>query len=221
MKLENSLIISGSDALLIVDVQNDFTPGGALPVNEGDQIIPGINQLATKFKKRETLIVLTQDWHPDGHHSFASVHDGKNPFDPFDGEGLGPVLWPDHCIQGSLGAEFHDDLDTTFATLIIRKGFHREIDSYSIFLENDKKTETGLAGYLKSKGIKRVFLTGLALDFCVYYSAIDARSFGFETYVVLDLTRGIDNPEGNVLKAIRDMEQKGVRFVKSPAFQTG
>ncbi|MFX1408695.1 MAG: isochorismatase family protein, partial [Promethearchaeota archaeon] len=143
LKIERNVNIDKNDALIIVDIQYDFMPGGALPVEEGDQIIEGINKVANKVKKHQAKIVLTQDWHPKNHLSFASNHPGKNPGDEFQTESIGPVLWPDHCVQGSKGAEFHKDLQTTYASAIIRKGYNPEIDSYSGFIENDKRSETG------------------------------------------------------------------------------
>ena len=210
--------IASNDALLVVDVQNDFIPGGALSVVDGDQIIPEINRISKIFQKNNSAVILTQDWHPKDHQSFATAHEGKNPFDPFQGPGLGPVLWPPHCLQGTKGAAFPDGLDIVPGVAIIRKGTNPEIDSYSAFLENDKKTETGLSGYLKSRGIGRIFFTGLALDFCVRYSAVDARKFGFDAVVIEDLTKGIDNPEGNIAEAIEEMKNEGVTFLESSAF---
>ncbi|HJU30375.1 MAG TPA: bifunctional nicotinamidase/pyrazinamidase [Hyphomicrobiaceae bacterium] len=180
--------ISNSDVLIIVDVQNDFCPGGRLAVPAGDEVVPIINGLACRFAH----VVLSQDWHPEGHHSFASANPGRQPFEtvPFP---YGPqVLWPDHCVQGTDGAEFHARLEVPHAQLVLRKGYRREIDSYSAFFENDHATPTGLAGYLRERGLKRIFLAGLALDFCVRYSAEDARRGGFETLVIEDACRGID-----------------------------
>ncbi|MFW9894782.1 MAG: bifunctional nicotinamidase/pyrazinamidase [Candidatus Thorarchaeota archaeon] len=214
--------INNSDALIIVDIQNDFIPGGALPVEEGDLIIEGINRVAEIFKRYSTNIILTQDWHPQGHSSFASSHPGKNPGDEYQSEdgAIGPVLWPDHCVQGTQGAEFHKDLNLNLASLILRKGRNPEVDSYSAFLENDKKTETGLAGYLKSNSITRVFICGLALDYCCYYSAMDAVDFGFRAFFILDLTRGIDLPPGNISNSIENMKKKEIKFVKYQIFNS-
>jgi nicotinamidase/pyrazinamidase len=183
-----SIHITDSDILLVVDVQNDFCPGGRLEVPRGDEVVPVINGLARRFAH----VVLTQDWHPEGHSSFASANPGRKPFEtaafPY-----GPqVLWPDHCVQGTPGAEFHADLDAPHAELVLRKGYRRAIDSYSAFYENDHATPTGLAGYLRERGLKRVFVVGLALDFCVRYSAEDARRAGFDAVVVEDACRGID-----------------------------
>lgn len=179
--------ITSRDALLIVDVQNDFCPGGALPVPHGDEVVPIINRLSPLFQ----CVVLTQDWHQRGQLSFASTHPGKEPFSPTQVSYGEQTLWPDHCIQGSEGADFHKDLDTTGALLILRKGFRQEIDSYSAFQENDRETKTGLAGYLREWGIQRVFFAGLAYDYCVRHSAVGARAAGFEAVVIEDACRAI------------------------------
>ena len=177
-----------SDIRVVVDVQNDFCPGGNLPVPEGDRVVPVINALARRFRH----VVLTQDWHPAGHHSFASKHAGRKPYETIE-VAYGPqVLWPDHCGQGTPGAELRADLDIPHAALVIRKGFRPHIDSYSAFFENDRTTSTGLAGYLRERGLSRVFVVGLALDFCVRYSAEDAKRQGFEVVVIEDACRGID-----------------------------
>ena len=196
------------DVLLVTDVQNDFCPGGALAVPRGDEIIPPINRLARRFPH----IVLVQDWHPKGHVSFASSHPGKRPYDTI-GLAYGPqTLWPDHCIQGSVGAAFHPDLDIPFAELILRKGFHKNIDSYSAFYENDRKTPTGLGGYLRERGLHRIFFVGLATDYCVRFSALDARREGFEATVVESACRAIDL-EGSLRAALDEMHASGVGFV--------
>jgi len=205
--------ISDDDALIIVDLQPDFMPGGNLPVDGGNEIIDDINDLIPLFK----TVVGTQDWHPKGHKSFASAHDGKQPYDLFEAPGLGPVLWPDHCIQGSFSADFHPNLSVDEITLILRKGIHHNIDSYSVFLENDKETETGLSGYLKSRGVKRVFMCGLALDYCVFYSAMDGINFGFEVFVISDLTRAVDSPPGHLERALSTMKEIGVKFIEKKA----
>ena len=202
--------LTSTDALLVVDVQNCFLPGGSLAVNDGAAIIPVINALAKSF----TNIVLTQDWHTKDHVSFASQHAGKKPFDTIDLPYGKQVLWPDHCVQGTEGAAVHKDLHIPQAQLIIRKGFRSSVDSYSAFLEADRKTETGLRGYLKSRGIKRVFLTGLATDFCVAWTALDARKFGFEAIVVADACRGID-AQGSLAAAWLSMQKVGVKRVNS------
>lgn len=209
------MLLTQNSALLVVDMQYDFLPGGKLAVEEGDQIIPGINQCISEFFHAGALVVLTQDWHPRGHASFASSHDGKNPHDPIeDIEGIGPVLWPDHCVQGTVGAAFHDDLNTSMAYLVLRKGFNKNIDSYSAFLENDLNTKTGLEGYLKEKSIKTLYLCGLAFDYCVYYTAIDGMKLGFDVIVFSDLTRSVNSPEGRVDKVKADLESKGCKLFK-------
>ena len=192
-------------ALIVIDVQNDFCPGGALAVPEGDVIVPGINALMAEAE----AVVLTQDWHPAGHSSFASQHAGQDPYGmtqmPY-----GPqVLWPDHCVIGSDGAAFHQDLTTDRAEMVIRKGFRHAIDSYSAFFENDHKTPTGLEGYLRTRGISTLTMVGLATDFCVAYSAIDAAKLGFDVTVRLDLCRAIDL-NGSLDTAKQDMAQAGV-----------
>jgi len=172
----------------VLDVQNDFCPGGALAVPRGDEVVPIVNRLAENFRS----VVLTQDWHPAGHLSFASTHPGRSPYDTIAAPYGPQVLWPDHCVQGTRGAAFHDALRIPHAGLVLRKGLHRTIDSYSAFYENDRATPTGLAGYLRERGIKRVFLAGLTLDFCVRYSAEDAVRGGFVVVVIDDACRGID-----------------------------
>ncbi len=194
-------------ALLVIDVQNDFCPGGALAVTGGDEIVAGINVLMAQFD----AVVLTQDWHPAGHSSFASVHDGKSPYDMIDMPYGPQVLWPDHCIQGSDGAAFHPLLETDRADMIIRKGYNPAIDSYSAFFENDHKTPTGLDGYLRSRGITEVTLVGLALDFCVNYSAVDAAQLGLKVNVRRDLARAIDL-NGSLDEATKAMIGAGVRL---------
>ncbi|PRX37128.1 nicotinamidase/pyrazinamidase [Meinhardsimonia xiamenensis] len=195
------------EALVVIDVQNDFCPGGALAVPGGDEIVPGINALMAEF----AAVILTQDWHPADHASFASQHAGKAPFETVEMPYGEQVLWPDHCVQGAPGAAFHPDLDTERAQLIIRKGFHREIDSYSAFFENDRTTPTGLEGYLRTRGINRLTLVGLATDFCVNYSALDAARLGFEVTVREDLCRAIDL-EGSLAAAREAMRKAGVRL---------
>lgn len=202
--------IDSSDVLIVTDVQNDFCPGGALAVADGDAVIPAIHRIAPHFQH----IVLTQDWHTPDHTSFASAHPGKKPFEQIE-LSYGPqTLWPDHCVQGTRGAEFHPDLKLTRAELILRKGFHREIDSYSAFFENDRKTATGLAGYLRERGLKRVFLAGLAYDFCVGYSALDARLLKFEAIVLKDACRAIDL-NGSVAVIEREFADAGVVLAKT------
>ncbi|WP_028033632.1 bifunctional nicotinamidase/pyrazinamidase [Chelativorans sp. J32] len=176
------------EALIVIDIQNDFCPGGALAVDNGDEVVPIINRLIQQFDH----VILTQDWHPAGHSSFASSHSGKAPFETIAMPYGEQTLWPDHCVQGTQGAEFHPGLEWTKAELIIRKGFRGGIDSYSAFFENDHETPTGLAGYLRERGIAKVTLAGLATDFCVAYSALDARKQGFDATVVLQACRAID-----------------------------
>ena len=192
-------------ALIVIDVQNDFCPGGALAVAGGADIVPGINALMGDF----AAVVLTQDWHPSDHLSFASQHPGKSPMEMTDMPYGPQVLWPDHCVQGSSGAEFHADLNVTRADLIIRKGFRREIDSYSAFFENDHVTPTGLEGYLRTRSIDTLTMVGLATDFCVNYSAVDAARLGFAVTVRQDLARAIDL-DGSLKAAQDGMTKAGV-----------
>jgi nicotinamidase/pyrazinamidase len=194
------------DVLLIVDVQNDFCPGGALAVPDGDAIIPAVNRLARSFAH----VILTQDWHPPGHASFASSHPGRSPFDAIEVSYGTQILWPDHCVQGTQGARFHPELNVPHAELVVRKGFRSAIDSYSAFRENDRLTPTGLAGYLRERGLERITMCGLATDFCVAFSAIDGREAGFEVAVVTAACRGIDI-DGSVARAMRSMSEAGVR----------
>jgi nicotinamidase/pyrazinamidase len=198
------------DVLLVVDVQNCFTPGGSLAVNDGDKIIPIINRLAPAFEH----VVLTQDWHTPGHVSFASTHPGKKPFETTSLPYGTQVLWPDHCVQGTQGAELHKDLRIPHAELIIRKGYRKQMDSYSAFFEADGKTTTGLAGYVKDRGFRHVYLVGLATDFCVCWSALDARKVGLGASVIEDACRGID-ADGSLAKAWKDMLGAGVKRIKS------
>jgi nicotinamidase/pyrazinamidase len=199
-----------TDVLAVIDVQNCFLPGGTLPVPDGDKIIPIINRLAPLFKH----VVLTQDWHTPGHVSFASSHAGKKPFDTTQLAYGTQVLWPDHCVQGTADAEISKGLKITNAELVIRKGYRPNVDSYSAFLEADRKTHTGLTGYLKERGFTRVFFVGLATDFCVAWSALDARKAGFEAVVIEDATRGI-NANGSMAKAWQDMIGAGVQRIQS------
>jgi nicotinamidase/pyrazinamidase len=196
------------DVLLIVDVQNDFCPGGALAVPQGDQIIPSVNRLAAEFAH----VVLTQDWHPRRHASFASSHPGSRPFNTIEVSYGRQTLWPDHCVQGTRGAALHPDLDVGHAELVLRKGFRAAIDSYSAFFENDRRTPTGLASYLKERGFEGITLSGLATDFCVFYSAIDARQAGFAVTVATGACRGIDI-DGSLSKAMRSMNEAGVTLL--------
>jgi len=193
------------DILIIVDVQNDFCPGGALAVPLGDRILPAVNRLAAEFAH----VVLTQDWHPRGHASFASSHPGKSPLDTIGVSYGQQILWPDHCVQGTRGADFHPDLDVPHAELVLRKGFRTAIDSYSAFFENDRRTPTGLVAYLKERRFDRITLCGLATDFCVFYSALDGRQAGFEVSVATAACRGIDI-DGSLALAMRSMHEAGV-----------
>lgn len=200
------------EALLIADIQNDFCPGGALAVPEGDAIIPTVNELAEQFEHA----IFTQDWHPPGHESFASSHPGHEQFDVIEVEYGEQILWPEHCVQGTEGAEFHPDFNLDPAELIIRKGYHRDIDSYSAFYENDRETPTGLTGYLRERGIDTLFVGGLAADFCVKWSALDGRKEGFDVYVIEDATRGIDQ-DGSLAQAWEEMNEAGVQVISSEA----
>ena len=198
-------------ALILIDIQNDFCPGGALAVNEGNEIVGIANELQKNFK----IKIATQDWHPYTHKSFASNHEGQEPLSVIEMFYGQQVLWPDHCIQGSKGAEFHRELITNNSDLIIRKGFRPEIDSYSAFFENDHKTPTGLEGYLRTRQIKSIYLCGLALDFCVYFSAIDGAKLGFKVFVIEDACRAIDL-DGSLDNAIKEMASSGVQLLSSP-----
>ncbi|SLN12366.1 nicotinamidase/pyrazinamidase [Falsiruegeria litorea R37] len=195
-----------SNALIVIDVQNDFCPGGALAVAQGDQIVSGINAMMADFD----AVILTQDWHPSGHSSFASSHQGKSPFEMTEMPYGPQVLWPDHCIQGTKGAAFHPGLDTS-GDMIIRKGFRAGIDSYSAFFENDQVTPTGLEGYLKTRGITDLVMVGLALDFCVHFSAVDAARLGFQVTVDRLHCRAIDM-DGSLVAAETAMQNAGVRL---------
>lgn len=197
-------------ALLIVDVQNDFCPGGALEVPNGDRVVPVINRLSKHFDN----IIQTQDWHPEGHSSFASSHPDKEPFSVTNMDYGEQVLWPDHCVQESKGADFHPDLVTTRSQLIIRKGFRKAIDSYSAFYENDNQTPTGLTGYLRERNIEELYTCGLATDFCVKWSVIDGLKEGFTVTVVEDAVKGIDM-DGSVAKAWKEMEKAGAKRITS------
>ena len=198
------------DALIVVDVQNDFCPGGRLAVQKGDEVVPVINALAQRFEN----VVLTQDWHPAGHRSFATSHPGKKPFDSIELAYGEQILWPDHCVQGGDGAALHKDLSVPHAQLVVRKGFRMEVDSYSAFLEADRKSRTGLEGYLHERGVKRVFVCGLATDFCVAWTALDARKLGFSAAVVEDACRAIDM-QGSLSAAWEKMKKAGVGRIGS------
>jgi len=199
-----------TDCLIVVDVQNDFCPGGALEVPRGDEIVPLVNALAKRFAH----VVITQDWHPAGHISFASSHAGKKPFETMRLRYGQQVLWPDHCVQGTPGAALHTGLVIPHAQLLIRKGWHAKVDSYSAFLEADRKTKTGLDGYLRSRGVKRVYCAGLATDFCVAWTALDARRFRLQAVVIEDACRAIDSG-GSLAAAWKAMAQASVRRVTS------
>lgn len=200
----------GKSALIVVDVQNCFVTGGTLPVKGGEEVVPVINKLAAAFEN----IVVTQDWHTKGHASFASTHAGKKPFETKKLAYGNQVLWPDHCVQGTEDAALHKDLALPTAQVIVRKGYHQGVDSYSAFTEADGKTPTGLGGYLKQRGIRRVFVTGLATDFCVAWTAMDARKAGFEVYVIEDATRAIDL-NGSLAAAWKQMGARGVKRIQS------
>jgi len=204
------VVLCADDVLLVIDPQVDFCPGGRLAVNDGDAVMPLINHIASRFAH----VIVTQDWHPAGHSSFASSHAGRKAFETIAVSYGQQTLWPDHCVQGSAGAEFHPALNLPQVELILRKGFRREIDSYSAFYENDRKTPTGLAGYLRERGLKRIFLAGLAYDYCVRYSAVDAVRAGFEAVVLEDACRAIDlngaNGESSVEATRREFAEVGV-----------
>ena len=208
-RLQPALSPGEGDVLLVIDVQNDFCPGGALAVGDGDAVVPLVNRLGRRFAH----VVQTQDWHPPRHGSFASTHPGRRPFDTVTMPYGAQTLWPDHCVQGTAGADFHPGLDLPHAELILRKGFRPAVDSYSAFFENDRTTPTGLAGYLRERGLKRVFLAGLATDFCVHYSAIDACREGFSAAVIAPACRGIDLA-GSLGAAWRAMNEAGVECIE-------
>ncbi len=198
------------DVLVVVDVQNDFCDGGALAVPEGQHIVPVINRMVGRF----AAVVAAQDWHPPGHHSFASAHPGTSPFETATLDYGEQTLWPDHCVQGTPGAEFHPDLETGRYDLVVRKGFRPEIDSYSAFYENDRTTPTGLEGYLRTRDLERAFFCGLAGDFCVFFSAIDAADAGLDSYYIEDACRDIDL-DGSTAAARQAMQEKGVTVLTS------
>jgi nicotinamidase/pyrazinamidase len=197
--------------LLVVDVQNDFCSAGALPVHHGEQVVPVINALSGRFRR----VVGTQDWHPAGHASFASSHPGRKPFEMIRLGDVEQTLWPDHCVAGSPGADFHPELETRRFGLVLRKGASADLDSYSAFLENDRRTPTGLAGYLSSLGVRHLYLAGLATDYCVYYSASDALRLGLTVHVIEDACRGIDAPPGSLRERLRELRDAGARLVRS------
>ena len=213
--MANAVAVDASDVLIVVDVQNDFCPGGNLAVPRGDEIIPLINRLGSLF----TNVVLTQDWHPSDHQSFASQHPGRRPYESITLPYGPQVLWPDHCVQGMSGAAFHPSLDIAHAVLVLRKGMHRDIDSYSAFYENDHKTPTGLAGYLRDRDLKRTFIAGLAFDFCVRYSAEDAHSTGFPVFVVDNACRGID-VDGSIDATRASLAARGIACISADEIAT-
>jgi len=200
--------VSEDDVLLVVDVQNDFCPGGSLAVPAGNDIVPAINGLMRRFPH----VVLTQDWHPEGHSSFASVHPGTEPLQTVEVDYGTQILWPDHCVQGTLGAAFHRDLEINRAELIIRKGFRPAVDSYSAFYENDRRTGTGLTGYLRERGFKRIFACGIATDVCVRWSVLDGRREGFEVALIENASAAIDH-DGSLAAAMSDMREAGVEVL--------
>jgi nicotinamidase/pyrazinamidase len=208
--------IGEQDVLLVVDIQNDFCPGGGLSVPRGDEVVPLVNSLAARFSH----VVLTQDWHPRGHLSFASSHPSKKPYQTIEVAYGTQILWPDHCVQGTVGAAFREDLAIAHAELVLRKGYHREIDSYSAFYENDRRTPTGLAGYLRERGFTRVFLAGLAFDFCVRYSTEDAHREGFMAIVIEDACRGID-VDGSLAATRELFKSLGIRCISANAIEAG
>ncbi len=198
------------DVLIVTDVQNDFCPGGALAVADGDAVVPAVNALARRFEH----VVVTQDWHPPGHRSFASSHPGRAPFETIELDYGPQTLWPDHCVQGTLGAALHAGLELTRAELLIRKGFRPDIDSYSVFYENDRTSPTGLAGYLRERGFARLFICGLATDYCIAWSALDARRLHFDAVVLLDACRAIDLG-GSLERALQAMREAGVTLAQA------
>jgi nicotinamidase/pyrazinamidase len=208
--MSEAIKLGESDVLLVVDIQNDFCPGGALAVPEGDAIVPLVNCVMERFRHA----LLTQDWHTPGHSSFASAHPGKSPYETVETSYGTQILWPDHCVQGTAGAAFQGDVDVARAELIVRKGFRPDIDSYSAFYENDHTTSTGLSGYLRERGFRRVYLCGLATDFCVKWSALDARREGFEVTVIEDACRAIDL-EGSLAVARAEMDAARVELLIS------
>jgi len=206
--------------LLIIDVQNDFFPGGALEVKNGDEVIAPLNRLASLFTANTARVAATQDWHPIDHISFASSHTNKKPGETVDLPGVkDQMLWPPHCVQGTMGAEFHAGLNIQSISLIVRKGFHTDLDSYSAFFENDRKTATGLDGFLKSLAIDTLVMGGLALDYCVLYSGLDAVRLGYKTIVVADAVRAVDIPKGSVEKAHKLLDEAGVIMADSGEIQ--
>ncbi len=204
-------------ALILVDLQNDFCPGGALAVPEGDAVVPVANALQRRFD----LVVATQDWHPADHASFAASHPGRAPGEVIDLDGLAQVLWPVHCVQGTWGADFHPALDRTRIARVFRKGTDPRLDSYSGFFDNGRRHATGLAEYLRDRGVNEVFVCGLATDYCVKFTALDAAELGFATRVVLDACRGVDLHPGDICRAVEEMQQRGIALVDASAILAG
>ena len=205
-----------SSVLLQIDIQNDFCPNGALPIDDGDEVIEPLNKLALLFTQNKGHVIATQDWHAADHISFASAHPGKTPGELIDLPSVkDQVLWPDHCVQGTKSADFHEKLNLSYARMIIRKGVRQELDSYSAFFENDRQTQTGLDGFLKCLNVKSVFLGGLAADYCVFYSAMDAIRLGYKTYILKDAVRGVGYPEGSIEKAFEEMINAGAEIIDS------
>lgn len=206
-----------SNALILVDIQHDFMPWGSLPVPDGDKIVPVVNRLQEKFD----TIVASQDWHPPDHLSFASNHEGRKPFEITEVDGLEQILWPDHCVQGSQGAEFVPDLDMSRVAKVFRKGTDPRIDSYSAFYDNGHRKATGLADWLRERGVDTVYIAGLAEDVCVFYTAMDAVREGFETYLIEDATYGVNMNEGDVERCLKEMREAGVHVVESEGVRRG
>jgi nicotinamidase/pyrazinamidase len=206
-----AVLLDPKSALLVIDVQNDFCPGGSLAVEGSHRVVPVINRIMSLFG----LVVATQDWHPADHLSFAANHSGKNVFDTEEVCGIDQILWPEHCIAGTRGAQFHPDLNSAAFDMILRKGRQKKIDSYSAFLENDHRTSTGLEFYLKGLEVVRIFLCGIATDVCVYYSALDGLNLGFEVFIIEDGCRGIDNPPGTLKERVDKMIDEGVKVINS------
>lgn len=215
---EEQISINKKSVLIVVDMQNDFLPNGSLAVPESDKIIDGINNCANLFREKG-YVIFSQDWHPKNHGSFASAYSDKKPGDQINSLGLGPILWPDHCVQKTNGAAFHPNMKDEYAIAIIRKGYNPKIDSYSVFYENDKKTSTGLTGLLKGLKIENVFICGVATDYCCFFSAMDAKKEGFNTYFILDLTKGIDFPKGNLDKTVESMKNANIHIISSNQIQ--
>ena len=209
--------IERSDLLLVIDVQNDFCPGGALPVPDGRAVVPVINRVIGLFPAAGA----TQDWHPAGHFSFASSHPGKKPFETIPWHGQEQVLWPDHCLQGSAGADLHPELEARPLRFLLRKGTRRDVDSYSGFLENDHRTSTGLKGLLQELGVRRIFVAGLATDYCVRATVLDGLEAGFRVAVLVDACRGVDVPAGSVKKALEEMRSRGALLLETRDLSAG